>query len=103
MRHPLTCCLLYFAGEVQELATLASYMSQYNSEEFLNAVSDFNVLFFLSNCDVLPLREHMAPLLQAVKTQNIDEAVRWSHGEQWSTMQHLLQASGERLSLSTYC
>lgn len=89
--------MYYFTGELQDLSTLASYMSQYTEEQFLQAVSDFNVLYFLCNCDVLPLREHMAPLLAAVKTSNVANALQWSHGEQWSTMQHLLQASGKHI------
>lgn len=82
------------AGELQDLGSLASYLNQYGEEQFLQAVSDFNVLLFLCNCDVLPLKEHLAPLLHAVKTQNMADALQWFHGEQWSTMQHLLQASG---------
>jgi len=91
--NPFPSCNRENLGELQDLSTLASYMSQYTEEQFLQAVSDFNVLYFLCNCDVLPLREHMAPLLEAVKTSNVANALQWSHGEQWSTMQHLLQAS----------
>lgn len=41
------------------------------------------------------MREHMAPLLEAIRTQDATAALQWSHQEQWSTMKHLLQASGK--------
>ncbi|XP_067951814.1 nuclear protein localization protein 4 homolog [Watersipora subatra] len=80
-------------GEFQTLATLATYLHQFDELSFLQALSDFDVLLYLSNCDVLPLREHMAPLLEAVRTQDAEAAQRWSQDDQWSTMQHLLHAS----------
>lgn len=82
------------AGYIQDLSTLASYMNQFHDDKFLEAISDFNLLLFLAQCEVLPMKAHMQPLLTAVRQQDTSAAVQWSHGEQWSTMTHLLQASG---------
>ena len=90
-------------GEVQNLSALANYLNQFEERELLQALSDFNVLFYLSNCDVLPMREHMSPLLEAVRTHDVAAALQWAHEEQWSTMQHLLQASGMSLLLLFTC
>lgn len=89
--------LLFFitvTGYQQDLSALGTYMQQFDDSMFLEAVSDFNLLIFLALCDVLPMKEHMGPLLSAVRTQNKEDAAAWAQSEQWSTMTHLLQASG---------
>jgi len=84
-----------FLGEIQSLETLASYRHQFEDDEILQCLADFNVLLYLCTCDVLPMREHMSLLLQSIKSQDSSQALQWAKSEQWSTMSHLLQASGE--------
>ncbi|VEN61481.1 unnamed protein product [Callosobruchus maculatus] len=43
--------------------------------------------------DMLPMREYLAPLLDAIRTQNRDKVVEWSTSEQWATIEQLIAAS----------
>ncbi|BET02735.1 Nuclear protein localization [Nesidiocoris tenuis] len=39
-----------------------------------------------------PFQEHMGPLLQAVKEQDVIAATVWSRSEQWATVEQLISA-----------
>nr|CAI5849971.1 unnamed protein product [Callosobruchus analis] len=43
--------------------------------------------------DMLPMREYLAPLLDAIRTENRDKVVEWSTSEQWATIEQLIAAS----------
>lgn len=42
---------------------------------------------------MLPMREFMGPLLEAIRTKNVELAEEWSRSEQWATVEQLIAAS----------
>ncbi|XP_074647602.1 nuclear protein localization protein 4 homolog [Tubulanus polymorphus] len=91
-------------GTMQDFNAFASYMHQFAPDRFLEAVSDFNLLLYMSTCDMLPLKEHMAGLLEAVKNKDEALAHHWSKTEEWQTCVQLMdhiQAPSPPLSRGT--
>lgn len=43
-------------GDIQDMSSLAKYMKQFTSDEFLEAMLDFHLLIYLASMDVYPLR-----------------------------------------------
>lgn len=80
-------------GHLQDFGTLSNYMRQFTDDQFLMAMSDFHVLLYIATMDMLPLREHMGPLLEAVKSRNFTKASEWRHSEQWGTVEQLIAAT----------
>ncbi|KAL4658201.1 hypothetical protein GN956_G2963 [Arapaima gigas] len=81
-------------GETQDFHSLASYLSQNPSPRFLNVVSDFHLLIFLVTNEVMPLRDSIGLLLDAVRTSNEDLAQTWRRSEQWATIEQLCGTVG---------
>nr|XP_057923024.1 nuclear protein localization protein 4 homolog isoform X2 [Doryrhamphus excisus] len=81
-------------GETQDFHSLATYLSQCTSTSFLDMVSDFHLLLFLVTNDVMPLRDSIGLLLDAVKTSNEDLAQTWKKSEQWATIEQLCSTVG---------
>ncbi|CAA9997563.1 unnamed protein product [Nesidiocoris tenuis] len=77
---------------IQDFNALSAYFQQFTAQEFLAAVSDFHVLLYISTMEMLPMKEHMGPLLQAVKEQDVIAATVWSRSEQWATVEQLISA-----------
>lgn len=80
-------------GEVQDFNALVNHLNQFSPDQFLTAMSNFHLLVFLATCDMLPLRDHLTELCEAIKTQDAQAAYRWSKGEQWSTVTQFIQAA----------
>lgn len=80
-------------GHIQDFNALSQYLSQFTSDEFLTAMSDFHLLLYIATMDMLPMREYMAPLLQAIREKNVEQAVEWSKSEHWATVEQLIAAS----------
>uniref|UniRef100_A0A8C6Q7T7 Nuclear protein localization protein 4 homolog n=1 Tax=Nothobranchius furzeri TaxID=105023 RepID=A0A8C6Q7T7_NOTFU len=80
-------------GETQDFHSLATYLSQCSSTSFLDIVSDFHLLLFLVTNEVMPLRDSIGLLLDAVKTSNEDLAQTWKKSEQWATIEQLCSKS----------
>uniref|UniRef100_A0A674ADL1 Nuclear protein localization protein 4 homolog n=1 Tax=Salmo trutta TaxID=8032 RepID=A0A674ADL1_SALTR len=76
-------------GETQDFHSLATYLSQCTSTVFLDMVSDFHLLLFLVTNEVMPLRDSIGLLLDAVKTKDEELAQTWKKSEQWATMEQL--------------
>ncbi|XP_015190103.1 PREDICTED: nuclear protein localization protein 4 homolog isoform X3 [Polistes dominula] len=85
-------------GQVQEFRSLCTYMQQFNSDQFLEAISDFHLLLFITTMDMLPMKDHMGPLLEAVRTKNKQTAIEWSRSEHWATVEQLISASAASTS-----
>uniref|UniRef100_A0A8B9JHT7 NPL4 homolog, ubiquitin recognition factor n=1 Tax=Astyanax mexicanus TaxID=7994 RepID=A0A8B9JHT7_ASTMX len=83
-------------GETQDFHSLATYLSQCpsSSSSFLNIVSDFHLLIFLVTNEVMPLRDSIGLLLDAVKTSNEELAQTWKKSEQWATIEQLCSTVG---------
>uniref|UniRef100_A0A6Q2Z1I8 Nuclear protein localization protein 4 homolog n=1 Tax=Esox lucius TaxID=8010 RepID=A0A6Q2Z1I8_ESOLU len=76
-------------GETQDFHSLASYLSQCPSTVFLDIVSDFHLLLFLVTNEVMPLKESIGLLLDAVKMKDEELAQTWKNSEQWATIEQL--------------
>uniref|UniRef100_A0A3Q3LJA2 Nuclear protein localization protein 4 homolog n=1 Tax=Mastacembelus armatus TaxID=205130 RepID=A0A3Q3LJA2_9TELE len=87
-------------GETQDFHSLATYLSQCTSTAFLDIVSDFHLLLFLVTNEVMPLRDSIGLLLDAVKTSNEDLAQTWKKSEQWATIEQLCGTVGGQPSSS---
>uniref|UniRef100_A0A4W5MHS6 NPL4 homolog, ubiquitin recognition factor n=1 Tax=Hucho hucho TaxID=62062 RepID=A0A4W5MHS6_9TELE len=85
-------------GETQDFHSLATYLSQCTSTVFLDIVSDFHLLIFLVTNEVMPLRDSIGLLLDAVKTKNEDLAQTWKKSEQWATIEQLCSTEGGQSS-----
>lgn len=83
----------YIDGQLQDFNALSAYISKWNPDEFLDAVSDFHLLLYLSCMDMLPMKSSMGPLLEAVRTKNYALAMQWKEQEVWSTLETLITAS----------
>lgn len=80
-------------SSLQDFNSFAQYMAQFRSAEFLTAVSDIHVLVFMATLDIMPLRDFLGPLYEAIRTANVEAAREWSYLDHWSQMQALIQAT----------
>lgn len=80
-------------GHIQDFNALSTYLSQFSYNEFYNAINDFHLLLYISTMDMLPMRDSMGPLLDALKNHDKDKAEEWSRSEQWATLEQLIAAS----------
>ncbi|GIY63790.1 nuclear protein localization protein 4 homolog [Caerostris extrusa] len=81
-------------GQVQDFSKLMSYLRQFNSDQFLEAMSDFHILIYLATMDLLPLMDDFGPLLEAIRNKDRELAVKWSKSERWATVEQLLDSEG---------
>ncbi|XP_025602595.2 nuclear protein localization protein 4 homolog isoform X4 [Athalia rosae] len=80
-------------GQVQVFSSLCTYMQQFTPDQFLEAVSDFHLLLFIATMDMLPMKDHMAPLLSAIRSGNREQALEWARSEHWATVEQLISAT----------
>ncbi|KAH8265438.1 hypothetical protein KR038_007808 [Drosophila bunnanda] len=92
-RQPFPIENRYIDGHLQDFNALSCYLSAWGEEEFLEAISDFHLLVYLYKMDMLPLRQHMGPLLEAVRTKNPNQAAKFKIEEVWKLLESLIQAS----------
>uniref|UniRef100_A0A8C8BYN9 Nuclear protein localization protein 4 homolog n=1 Tax=Oncorhynchus tshawytscha TaxID=74940 RepID=A0A8C8BYN9_ONCTS len=79
---------------IDDFHSLATYLSQCTSTVFLDIVSDFHLLIFLVTNEVMPLRDSIGLLLDAVKTKDEELAQTWKKSEQWATIEQLCSTEG---------
>ncbi|KAL0108495.1 hypothetical protein PUN28_015203 [Cardiocondyla obscurior] len=80
-------------GQVQEFNSLCTYMQQFNSDQFLEATSDFHLLLFIATMDMYPMKDHMLPLLEAIHKKDKPKAMEWAQSEHWATVEQLISVS----------
>lgn len=80
-------------GHIQDFNALSNYLSQFGERDFLKAVSDFHFLLYISTMEMLPLKEYIGPLLEAVKNRDEEKAKDWAQSEHWATVEQLIAAS----------
>ncbi|XP_060577563.1 nuclear protein localization protein 4 homolog [Ruditapes philippinarum] len=81
-------------GEVQDFNALTSYMHQFTPDKFYEAVSDFHLLLYLSTTDMLPLKERIGSLLEAIKSGDEGLAHHFKKTEEWATVEEMMAAHG---------
>ncbi|XP_054717743.1 nuclear protein localization protein 4 homolog [Uloborus diversus] len=82
----------FLDGHVQDFPHLVSYLRQFKSDQFLEAMSDFHLLIYLATMDLLPLMDDLGPLLEAIRLKDKDLAVNWSKSDRWATVEHFIDA-----------
>ncbi|KAI8044632.1 hypothetical protein M5D96_000803 [Drosophila gunungcola] len=92
-RQPFPIENRYIDGHLQDFNALSCYLANWGDEEFLEAISDFHLLVYLYKMDMLPLRQHMGPLLEAVRTKNPNQAAQFKIEDVWKLLESLIQAS----------
>ncbi|XP_063240534.1 LOW QUALITY PROTEIN: nuclear protein localization protein 4 homolog [Bacillus rossius redtenbacheri] len=80
-------------GHIQDFGALGSYMQQFPSDRFLDAISDFHLLLYIACMEIMPMKDYLGPVLEAVRTRNAEAALDWSQSEHWGTVQQLISAS----------
>ncbi|XP_015125165.1 nuclear protein localization protein 4 homolog isoform X1 [Diachasma alloeum] len=80
-------------GQIQEFSSLCTYMQQFTSDQFMEAISDFHLLLFIATMDMLPMMEHMPELLEAIRTNDREKAAEWAKSEHWATVEQLISAT----------
>lgn len=83
----------FIEGHIQDFNVLSSYLRQFSSNQFLEAISDFHLLLYIATMDTLPLKNHMKPLLEAIRTSNRRMADEWASSDQWATVDQLILAN----------
>ncbi|ELU06588.1 hypothetical protein CAPTEDRAFT_181731 [Capitella teleta] len=79
-------------GEPQDFEAFSQYLQQVPPEKLFESLSDFHLLIFMSTCDMLPLKEEIPMLLQAMKNNDTDLGHSWLKAEAWATVEQLIQA-----------
>ncbi|XP_032686313.1 nuclear protein localization protein 4 homolog isoform X3 [Odontomachus brunneus] len=80
-------------GQVQEFNALCTYMQQFNTDQFLEAISDFHLLLFIATMDMYPMKDYMLPLLEAIRNKDKQKVLEWAQSEHWATVEQLISAS----------
>lgn len=81
-------------GHIQDFQSLVAYLQQFPNERFLDAASDFHFLIYIATMDMLPLKDCIYPLLEAVKTKDAGLAKEWAKSDNWATLEQLMAAQG---------
>lgn len=93
----------FLDGQIQDFDALKTYMSQFTTDTFLEAVSDFHLLIYVANMEMLPFRDSLGPLLGAIKDRDRQRAILWQEQcEHWATLQQLIQHSGTVFSIARF-
>uniref|UniRef100_A0A2C9L3G9 RanBP2-type domain-containing protein n=1 Tax=Biomphalaria glabrata TaxID=6526 RepID=A0A2C9L3G9_BIOGL len=88
-------------GQTQEFSALTSYLERFPPNKFLEAMSDFHLLMFLATSDMLPLKDKMDILFEAVKNHDEAKAMEFMKTEEWATVQEMMFANGPSMSSPT--
>ncbi|XP_050308450.1 nuclear protein localization protein 4 homolog [Anthonomus grandis grandis] len=83
----------FIDGHIQDFNALASYLQQFAFDEFYEAICDFHLLIYIATMDMLPMKDSLGPLLEALKKKDEKAATDWSRSEQWATLEQLIAAS----------
>nr|XP_018916452.1 PREDICTED: nuclear protein localization protein 4 homolog [Bemisia tabaci] len=86
---------------LQDFSALSRYLSQFSRKDFLAAVSDFHFLLYVATMDMLPMKDFMGPLLEAIRDKNNEKAIEWSQSENWATLEQVISASRGDTSANT--
>ncbi|XP_060521215.1 nuclear protein localization protein 4 homolog [Cylas formicarius] len=80
-------------GHIQDFNALSTYLSQFAFDEFYNSINDFHLLVYVATMDMLPMRDYLDPLLDALRRKDRAAAIEWSRSDHWATLEQLIAAS----------
>ncbi|CAH1116427.1 unnamed protein product [Phaedon cochleariae] len=83
----------FIDGHIQDFNALSTYLSQFGVGDFHTAINDFHLILYIATMEMLPMREFMGPLLEALKNKDRVAAEEWSRSEHWATVEQLIAAS----------
>ncbi|XP_053211290.1 nuclear protein localization protein 4 homolog [Panonychus citri] len=86
-------------GHIQDFSSLCRYLSQFNQKQFLQSVQDFHFILYISTMDMLPLRNSIDPLLEAINKKDDQAALEWTNTEEWQTLEQLIAAQDSASSV----
>jgi len=87
-------CNREFVGQTQTIQALNSYLKKFSEDKFIDAISDFNVLFFLAKNPSISLLDEMDMLFEAVRAHDNDKALDWCKTcSNWETLQMIMAHS----------
>ncbi|XP_065579373.1 nuclear protein localization protein 4 homolog isoform X2 [Artemia franciscana] len=87
-------------GETQDLMSLQSYLKQFEPGHFLEAASDFHFLVYITSIDLVPIKENIKHLIDAIKAKDMLQAYHWREEQPWATLEQLLQENVTGLTSS---
>ncbi|BFZ02807.1 hypothetical protein BsWGS_05846 [Bradybaena similaris] len=79
-------------GQTQDFAALTTYLEKFAPQKFLEAMSDFHLLMFLATSEMLPLKDKMDLLFEAVKSHDEQKAMEFKKTEEWATVEEMISA-----------
>lgn len=80
-------------GHLQDFHALSAYLSQWQPNEFPEAMADFHLLVYLARMDMLPIKAAMPELLDGLRRKDVDAVNQWRSQEVWRTLETLIAAS----------
>ncbi|KAK3797242.1 hypothetical protein RRG08_030467 [Elysia crispata] len=89
-------------GQRQDFAALTTFLEKFPPSKFLEAMSDFHLLMFLASSDMLPLKEKMDILFEAVKIHDEKKALEFKKTEEWATVEEMMLAHEPSASLPAF-
>uniref|UniRef100_A0A0B7ASG5 Nuclear protein localization protein 4 homolog n=1 Tax=Arion vulgaris TaxID=1028688 RepID=A0A0B7ASG5_9EUPU len=79
-------------GQTQDFAALTTYLERYAPNKFLEAMSDFHLLMFLASSEMLPLKDKIDIVFEAVKNHDEKKAMEFKKTEEWATVEEMMSA-----------
>lgn len=86
----------FIDGHLQDFDSLTQYLAKWKNDQFLDAISDFHLLLYLSRMDMLPMKKMIGPLLEAVRNKDRTAVYEWRQQEIWRTLETLIHASSSQ-------
>ncbi|KAK2717283.1 hypothetical protein QYM36_007417 [Artemia franciscana] len=80
--------------------SLQSYLKQFEPGHFLEAASDFHFLVYITSIDLVPIKENIKHLIDAIKAKDMLQAYHWREEQPWATLEQLLQENVTGLTSS---
>ncbi|XP_025206801.1 nuclear protein localization protein 4 homolog [Melanaphis sacchari] len=82
-------------GHIQDFDSLCKYLRQFTPSQFYESISDFHFLLYIATMDMLPMKDSMAPLLEAIRSNDKQAVVEWSRSDVWATLEQLISNTSD--------
>lgn len=82
-------------GEIQSFDAVQSYMKQFPSHKFLDAISDFHFMIFVITNQAVHFDNVIDALIDAITTKDSQKAIEWSRCSEWLTIEQFYGAGSQ--------